>query len=83
MLAVPGETVAGLPDPWPLKIIIDNLLQGKRPPDWLAGIEGEGPGGLVGGTALAVESLKGGRVTSVQPDRRHPGRSCGVPWHKR
>lgn len=38
LLAVLGETVAGLLEPWPLKIIVDNLLQAKPLPQWLANI---------------------------------------------
>jgi subfamily B ATP-binding cassette protein MsbA len=38
MVAVIGETVTDLLEPWPLKIIIDNLLQSKPLPSWLAGI---------------------------------------------
>jgi ATP-binding cassette subfamily B protein len=38
LVAVMGETVADLLDPWPLKIIIDNLLQSKPLPAWLSAI---------------------------------------------
>jgi len=38
LVAVIGETVSGLLEPWPLKIIVDNLLQSKPLPSWLAGI---------------------------------------------
>src|SRR5579862_7743187 len=38
LVAVVGETVTDLLDPWPLKIIVDNLLQSKPLPHWLAGI---------------------------------------------
>ena len=38
LLAVLGETVTDLLDPWPLKIIVDNLLQSKPLPSWLDGI---------------------------------------------
>ena len=38
LVAVIGETVADLADPWPLKVIVDNLLQSKPLPPWLAGI---------------------------------------------
>jgi subfamily B ATP-binding cassette protein MsbA len=40
LLAVVGETVTDLAEPWPLKIVLDNLLQGKRLPDWLSGVVG-------------------------------------------
>src|SRR6185312_9324450 len=38
LLAVLGETLTDLLEPWPLKIIVDNLLQSKPLPAWLAGI---------------------------------------------
>jgi subfamily B ATP-binding cassette protein MsbA len=38
LMAVIGETVTDLLDPWPLKIIVDNLLRSKPLPPWLAGI---------------------------------------------
>ncbi len=40
LLAVVGETVTDLAEPWPLKIVLDNLLQSKRLPDWLSGVVG-------------------------------------------
>jgi subfamily B ATP-binding cassette protein MsbA len=50
LLAVLGETAADLLDPWPLKIIIDNLLQSKPLPPWLAGIVSQ----VAGQSDLAV-----------------------------
>ena len=38
LVAVAGETVTDLLDPWPLKIVVDNLLQSKPLPSWLAGV---------------------------------------------
>ncbi len=38
LAAVLGETVTDLLEPWPLKIVVDNLLQSKPLPSWLAGI---------------------------------------------
>jgi len=38
LVAVLGETITDLLDPWPLKIIVDNVLQSKPLPPWLAGI---------------------------------------------
>src|ERR1700704_4264264 len=38
LLAVIGETAADLLEPWPLKIIVDNLLQSKPLPKWLSTI---------------------------------------------
>jgi subfamily B ATP-binding cassette protein MsbA len=34
-LAIAGESVAGLLEPWPLKIVLDNVLQGKSSHGWL------------------------------------------------
>src|SRR5712691_2177329 len=38
LVAVIGEAVTDLLEPWPLKIIVDNLLQSKPLPHWLAGV---------------------------------------------
>lgn len=35
LLAIAGESVAGLLEPWPLKIVLDDLLQGKSQHGWL------------------------------------------------
>lgn len=35
-LAVVGESVTDLLEPWPLKVVFDNVLGSKRMPDWLA-----------------------------------------------
>ena len=35
LLAITGETVAGLLEPWPLKIVLDNVLRGKDTGGWL------------------------------------------------
>ena len=37
-IAVIGESVTDLLEPWPLKIIFDNVLGSKRMPEWLANI---------------------------------------------
>jgi len=36
LLAVLGEAVTDVLQPWPLKIVLDYLLQSKKPPVWLA-----------------------------------------------
>jgi len=36
LLAVLGEAGTGVLQPWPLKIVLDYLLQSKKPPAWLA-----------------------------------------------
>jgi subfamily B ATP-binding cassette protein MsbA len=35
LLAVIGESIAGLLDPWPLKIVLDNVLKSKQTHGWL------------------------------------------------
>ncbi len=50
LVAVIGETVTDLLEPWPLKIIVDNLLQSKPLPPWLSGIVSH----LVGQDKLSV-----------------------------
>ncbi len=35
-VAVLGETVTGLLEPWPLKIVFDNILGAKKMPPWMA-----------------------------------------------
>ena len=40
LLAVAGETATDLLEPWPLKIVLDNLLQSKRLPGWMSGVVG-------------------------------------------
>jgi len=50
LLAVLGETAADLLEPWPLKVIVDNLLQSKPLPLWLHSIIGH----LAGHNKFAV-----------------------------
>src|SRR6266851_2529470 len=35
LVAVVGETVADVLQPWPIKIVVDNVVQSKRLPPWL------------------------------------------------
>lgn len=37
-VAVLGETLTDVLQPWPIKIIVDNIIQNKKLPPWLAGI---------------------------------------------
>ena len=37
LAAVFGETLSDVLQPWPIKIVIDNLLQSKKLPHWLSG----------------------------------------------
>ena len=40
-VAVLGETFSDVLEPWPIKIVIDNILQSKKLPGWLAGFVSE------------------------------------------
>jgi subfamily B ATP-binding cassette protein MsbA len=35
LLAVAGETIADVLQPWPIKVVIDNVVQSKKLPEWL------------------------------------------------
>jgi ATP-binding cassette, subfamily B, bacterial len=37
LVAVIGETIADVAEPWPIKVIVDNILQAKKLPHWLDG----------------------------------------------
>ncbi len=37
-IAVLGETLADVLDPWPIKIVVDHLLQSKKLPEWLGAV---------------------------------------------
>src|ERR1700688_2929610 len=38
LVAVVGETLTAILDPWPIKIVVDNILQSKKLPSLLEGI---------------------------------------------
>ena len=38
LVAVAGETIADVLQPWPIKVVIDNVVQSKRLPGWLDAI---------------------------------------------
>ena len=50
LIAVLGETVTDVLSPWPIKIVIDNVLRSKNLPPWLEAIVGD----LFGNNKLAV-----------------------------
>ena len=52
LLAVAGEAAASLAEPWPLKIVLDYLLQSRPLPGWMAPVAG-----ALGGGTLAVLNL--------------------------
>lgn len=37
LVAVLGETLTDILEPWPIKIVVDNILQSKKLPGWLGG----------------------------------------------
>ena len=47
LVAVLGETLAGMLEPWPIKVVVDNLLDSKPLPELLGrmvtGLFGQGP----------------------------------------
>ena len=49
LVAVAGETGAALLEPWPLKVVLDNLLQHRALPGWLAPAAA-----WIGGGSLAI-----------------------------
>jgi subfamily B ATP-binding cassette protein MsbA len=49
LLAVACEVATDVLEPWPLKIVIDYVLQSKRPPDWMSAMVG-----WIGQNKLAV-----------------------------
>ncbi len=57
LVAVGGEAAASLLEPWPLKVVLDYLLQDRPLPDWLAPAvawTGAGPAGVLNFAVLAV-----------------------------
>src|SRR3954471_24310993 len=47
LLATGVETVMSLAAPWPLKIVLDQVIEGQAPPRWLAQVAGWLPGSAV------------------------------------
>src|SRR5258708_39996561 len=58
LLAVIGETITDLLEPWPLKVVVDNLLQSKPLPPWLtsivSGVAGQNKFAVLNFAVLAV-----------------------------
>ena len=50
LVAVLGETLTDILEPWPIKVVIDNILQSKALPGWLGGAVT----GLFGDNAYAI-----------------------------
>ena len=45
LIAMLVETLMSLAAPWPLKVVLDNVVGGNRLPHWLSGLLGTLPGG--------------------------------------
>jgi subfamily B ATP-binding cassette protein MsbA len=54
LLATAVETATSLAAPWPLKIVLDNVIAGREPPGWLAWIASGLPGDGLLRTALVA-----------------------------
>jgi subfamily B ATP-binding cassette protein MsbA len=50
LVAVVGETIADVLQPWPIKIVVDNIVQSKKLPGWAGGMVS----GLLGGDKYAT-----------------------------
>ena len=60
-VAVFGETFSDVLEPWPIKIVIDNILQSKKLPGWLAGFVS----GAFGQNKLAVLNFAVAAVAGI------------------
>ena len=60
-VAVLGETFSDVLEPWPIKIVIDNILQSKKLPGWLAGFVS----GAFGQNKLAVLNFAVAAVAGI------------------
>ena len=61
LIAVLGETLADVLEPWPIKVIVDNILQAKKLPKWLDGIVS----GLFGHDKLAILTFAVAAVAAI------------------
>ena len=61
LVAVVIEGAMDLLDPWPLKVVFDNVIGSKRPPHWLASIVvstfGQGKMAILDFAALSVIAI--------------------------
>lgn len=60
-VAVLGETFSDVLEPWPIKIVIDNILQSKKLPDWLDGFVS----GTFGQNKLAILNFAVAAVAGI------------------
>src|SRR6202047_2124784 len=60
-IAVLGETLSDVLEPWPIKVVIDNILQSKKLPGWLGGFVS----GAFGQNKLAVLNFAVAAVAGI------------------
>jgi ATP-binding cassette subfamily B protein len=56
-----GETLSDVLEPWPIKVVVDNILQSKKLPGWLAGFVS----GLFGQNKLAILNFAVAAVAGI------------------
>jgi ATP-binding cassette subfamily B protein len=61
LFAVLGETLTDVLEPWPIKVVVDSLLQSKKLPGWLSGPVS----GLFGDDKLAVLNFAVAAVAAI------------------
>jgi ATP-binding cassette subfamily B protein len=61
LFAVLGETLTDVLEPWPIKVVVDSLLQAKKLPGWLSGPVS----GLFGDDKLAVLNFAVAAVAAI------------------
>src|ERR1700693_4311197 len=61
LLAVLAETFTDVIEPWPIKIVVDNLLQSKKLPVWLGGLVS----GMFGQDKLAILNFAVASVAAI------------------
>src|SRR5450755_3274839 len=61
LVAVLGETLTGILDPWPVKIVVDNILQSKKLPAALSGMVT----GLFGHNTYAIVNFAVAAVAAI------------------
>jgi len=60
-VGVLGETLSDVLEPWPIKVVVDNILQSKKLPGWLAGFVS----GLFGQNKLAILNFAVAAVAGI------------------
>ena len=61
LIAVLGETLTDVLEPWPVKIVVDNLIQHKRLPNWI----GRPVIALFGDNQIAILNFAVGAVAAI------------------